>query len=178
MKNHFLKTIPLILPFLYLFSLADTSKFIITNVPFYPSEDNQCGPTSLAMVLNFLGIEISPSEISKEIYSKGAGGTSDFDMIRYVKKLGLKGDQYKGSVADLKSKISEGNPLIVMTDEGFWFYRKYHFMVVIGFSEDGIIVNSGKKEKEYIKLETFLKKWEKTNFWTFFIYREERNGHS
>lgn len=177
MKNIFLKIIPII-PFLFLLSLAYASEFIITNVPFYPSKDNQCGPTSLAMVLNFLGIKISPSEISKEIYSKGAGGTSDFDMIIYVKKLGLKGDSYRGSFSDLKSKITKGNPLIVMIDEGFWFYKKYHYIVVIGFTEDGIIVNSGNKEKEHIKLETFLKKWEKTNFWTFFIYREERNGTS
>ncbi len=164
--------------FISLFSLADASEFIIPNVPFYPSEDNQCGPTSLAMILNFLGIKVTPSEISQEIYSKGAGGTSDFDMIRYVKKLGLNVDNYRGSISDLKSKISKGNPLIVMTDEGFWFYKKYHYMVVIGFNENVIIVNSGKKEKEHIKLETFLKKWEKTNFWTFFIYREVRNGTS
>lgn len=176
MRKPFFKIIPFL--FIFLFSLADASEFIIPNVPFYPSEDNQCGPTSLAMVLNFLGINVNPSEISKEIFSKGAGGTSDFDMIIYVKKLGLKGDNYRGSFSDLKSKITKGNPLIVMIDEGFWLYKKYHYMVVIGFDEDGVIVNSGNKEREYIKLQTFLKKWEKTNFWTFFIYREEKNGAS
>ncbi len=154
-------------------SLGFAYEVIIPNVPFYISNNNQCGPSSLAMVLNFLGIDITPHEIAKEIYSEGAKGTSDFDMLLYVKKLGLPAQNYRGSVSDLRNKINKGYPLIVMIDEGFWFYKKYHFMVVVGFNNEEVIVNSGQKEREHIKWESFLKKWEKTNFWTLFIKREE-----
>jgi ABC-type bacteriocin/lantibiotic exporter with double-glycine peptidase domain len=166
-----------IIIFFFFLSFANASEFIISNVPFYPSEDNQCGPTSMAMVLNFLGIKVTPAEISKAIYSKGAGGTSDFDMMLHAKKLGLKSENYKGSLLDLKSKIKRGIPLIVMVDEGFWFYKKYHYMVVFGFNEKEIIVHSGKNEMQRIKIETFIKKWEKANFWTFLIYKGEKNGN-
>ncbi|MCX7987892.1 MAG: C39 family peptidase [Thermodesulfovibrio sp.] len=159
-----------IIIFFFFVSLANASEFIIHNVPFYPSEDNQCGPTSLSMVLNFMGMKVSPSEIADEIYSKGAKGTSDFDMIFYLKKRGLKAKHYRGSLSDLKDKIMKGNPLIVMVDEGFWFYKKYHYMVVLGFNDNEVIVNSGKNEKERIKMEHFIKKWEKTDFWTLYIW--------
>lgn len=162
---------------IFLVSAVNASEFIIPEVPFYKSTDNQCGPTSLAMVLNFLGIKISPSEISKEIYSKGAGGTSEFDMIFYLKKLGLKAKHYRGTLSDLKEKIKNGNPIIVMVDEGYWFYKKYHYMVVVGFNDSEIIVNSGEKEKERIKLENFMEKWKKTDFWTLYI-QEGKNGTS
>lgn len=167
-----------ILFFILFISHANASEFIIPGVPFYPSEDNQCGPTSLAMVLNFKGIKVSPSEIAEEIYSKSAGGTSDFDMIFYVKKRGLKADHYQGTLSDLKEKIMKGKPLIVMIDEGFWFYKKYHYMVVLGFNNNEVIVNSGKNEKERIQFDTFIKKWEKTNFWILYIYKEDKNGIS
>ncbi|MDI1472055.1 MAG: C39 family peptidase [Thermodesulfovibrio sp.] len=152
--------------------------FIISSVPFFPSKAYQCGPTSLAMVLNFWGINIKPSEIASEIYSKDAKGTSDFDMLFYAKKFGLKVEQYRGNLDDLKDKIKRGHPLIVMVDEGFWFYKKYHYMVVVGFSEGEIIVNSSDKERERIEIEKFLNKWNKTDFWTLYIYREVKNGSS
>ena len=157
---------------------SNAEDFIISSVPFFPSKDYQCGPVSLAMVLNFWGINIQPPEIASEIYSKNARGTSDFDMLLYVKKLGLKVEQYKGNLDDLKEKIKKGHPLIVMVDEGFWFYKKYHYMVVVGFNEREIIVNTEDREREKIDIGKFLNKWSKTDFWTLYIYREVKNGYS
>ncbi len=149
--------------------LTYANEYIISSVPFFPAQDFQCGPSSLASVLNFLGLNITPEEIAKEIYSEGAKGTADFDMILYPMKKGLKSSHYKGSLNDLKEKIKENKPLIVMVDEGIWFYKKYHFMVVIGFDNTGIIVYSGKNKDEKIDYETFMKKWEKTGFWTLIV---------
>ena len=143
-------------------------EYIINHVPFFPAEDFQCGPSSLASVLNFLGLEIAPEEIAKEVYSEGARGTADFDMILYPIKKGFKSFHYKGDLEDLKEKIKANKPLIVMVDEGTWFYKKYHFMVVIGFDNFGLRVYSG-KNKERIDYEKFLKKWEKADFWTLLI---------
>lgn len=166
------------LSILFLLNLAHASEVKIEKIPFYPAEDNQCGPASLAMVLNFFGINVNPSEISREIFSREAKGTSDFDMILYARKSGLKVKQYNGNLEDLEKKISKGYPIIVMVDEGFWFYRKYHYMVVVGYNEREIIVNSGKYQNLHVDKKTFIKKWEKTNFWTLYIYREEENGAS
>ncbi|MCS7215263.1 MAG: cysteine peptidase family C39 domain-containing protein [Thermodesulfovibrio sp.] len=142
---------------------------IINHVPFFPSEDFQCGPTSLAMVLNFWGMKVTVDEIAKEIYSKGAKGTADFDLIIYAQKKGFKTLNYKGNMEDLKEKIRANKPLIVMTDEGYWFYKKYHFIVVVGFDSDSVIVNSEKIMHKRIKIEDFEKKWSKTGFWTLLI---------
>lgn len=145
------------------------SEFIIDNVPFFPSKKYNCGPSSLAMVLNFYGLKVSPEEIANEIYSENAKGTWDFDMIRYVLQKGFKAKHYQGSIDDIREKIMQKKPLIVMTDEGFWFYKKYHFMVVVGFNDNSIIVNSETKEHKTIDIEDFLKKWQKTDFWTLLI---------
>lgn len=145
------------------------SSQLIQNVPFFPQEIYQCGPASLAGVLNYWGILIIPEEIASEIYSRSAKGTLNVDMAWYAEKKGLKADFYKGSVEDLKNKIDSGFPLMVMVDYGFGLVRQNHFMVVVGYSDDRIIVNSGREQLKKISLKSFTKSWERTKFWTLWI---------
>ncbi len=48
---------------------------MIENVPFYPQETYQCGPASLAGVLNYWRIPEKPDDIAKDIFSENARGT-------------------------------------------------------------------------------------------------------
>jgi len=142
---------------------------LIKNVPFYPQEDYQCGPASLAGVLNYWGFNISPGEIAAEIYSPHAKGTLDVDMVFYAEKQGLETSQYRGSLEDLKSNIDSNRPLVVLVDDGFWVYEQALFMVVVGYDAGGLIVNSGKEQNRFIPLGRFLRSWERTKFWTLRI---------
>ncbi|MEN2986070.1 MAG: C39 family peptidase, partial [Thermodesulfovibrionaceae bacterium] len=74
---------------------------------------------------------------------------------------------------DLREKIKSNKPVVVMVDEGLWFYKKYHFMVVVGFTDDSLIVNSGQKRHEKINNSDFIKKWSKTNFWTLLVEKNK-----
>ena len=146
---------------------------IIDNVPFFPQEDYQCGPASLAAVLNYWGVSATPEEVASAIYSQSAKGTLNIDMVLYAHSRGLEASQYSGGPDDLKKKIDSGKPLIVLVDYGFSIVQANHFMVVIGYNEHGMIVNSGRHEKKFIPAKDFLKPWEKTKFWTLLIKRKE-----
>ena len=146
---------------------------LIENVPFYPQSAYQCGPASLAGVLNYWGIKVTPEEIAGEIYSNSARGTLNIDMVLYVQRKGLKAIQYEGNIQDIRKNIDSGYPIIVFIDQGFSFYQANHFMVVIGYNEDGVIVNSGKDREEFISEEDFLHSWKKTKFWTLLIRLNE-----
>lgn len=91
------------------------------------------------------------------------------DMVLFAVKKGLTADQYKSSFQDIKSRINAGYPLIVMVDYGFWILQRNHFMVVAGYNEDGVIVNSGREQLKFIPLEDFLRSWKKTEFWSLLI---------
>jgi len=145
---------------------------IIANVPFYAQEAYQCGPASLAGLMNYWKINVTPDDIAKEIYSKSAKGTLNIDMVIYPQKKGLTAEQYLGGMKDLKKNIDSGYPLIVLVDYGFWVVRADHFMVVVGYNENGVIVNSGKDKGKFIPEEDFIKTWEKTKFWTLLIKRK------
>jgi ABC-type bacteriocin/lantibiotic exporter with double-glycine peptidase domain len=162
--------------FILLLSCAASPRFddqgdsnILQSVPFYQLKAHQCGPASLASVLNFWGIAVSPADVADEIYSETAGGSLTLDMMWYAERKGLKARQYKGSIDDIKRHVDMGHPLIVMIDYGFWVYERNHFMVVVGYNEDGVIVNSGSGYPELLAFEDFLRVWRRTRFWTLLI---------
>lgn len=142
---------------------------IIKNIPFYPQETYQCGPSTLAMVLNYRGIKVNPDDVATEIFSETARGTLNIDMLLFAQRKGLTAIQYRGNLDDLKNNIDSGNPVIVLVDYGFSLYKKNHFMVIVGYNEHGIIANSGRNKEKFISEEDFLKSWEKTNYWTLLI---------
>jgi hypothetical protein len=72
------------------------SSYTIENVPFYPLEDYQCGPASLAAVLSFQGMAVSPDDIAADIFSSKAKGTLGIDMVLYARGKGLSAEQYSG----------------------------------------------------------------------------------
>ncbi|MEW6570674.1 MAG: C39 family peptidase [Nitrospirota bacterium] len=142
---------------------------LIEGVPFYPQEAYQCGPSSLAGVLNYWGVYVSPDDIAQEIFSESVKGTLNLDMLLYTKRKGLRAVYYSGSIKDIKRNIDLGYPLIVLVDLGISLYQANHFMVVIGYNEKGLIVNSGKKRESFVREEDFLRAWKKTDFWTLLI---------
>lgn len=147
---------------------------IIPGIPFYPQEHYQCGPASLAGVLNFWGVREEPGEISKEIFSKSAEGTLNIDMVLYAQKKGLYALQYAGSMEDLRRNIDSGHPIIVLVDYGFSIYEADHFMVVIGYNDNGVIVNSGREREKFIDGKKFLNIWRKTNYWTLLMKKDRK----
>jgi ABC-type bacteriocin/lantibiotic exporter with double-glycine peptidase domain len=150
------------------------SLHLIEDVPFYPQEKFQCGPASLAGVLNYRGIPVSPGDIAGEIYSPSARGTLTLDLAFYAEGKGVRARQYHGSIEDLKKHIDSGNPLIVMVDYGFLVYQINHFMVVVGYDDTHIVVNSGRERYKLLSLKGFLKTWAKTNFWTLELDSPDR----
>jgi ABC-type bacteriocin/lantibiotic exporter with double-glycine peptidase domain len=141
----------------------------IENMPFHPQESYQCGPASLAGVLNYLGVAVTPDEVARNIFSASARGTLTIDMVLYARQKGLFAEQYKGSLENLKQNIDSGLPVVVLVDYGGMMYQLNHFMVIFGYNEYGILANSGKDKEKFIPEDDFLKSWEKTDFWTLLI---------
>lgn len=147
----------------------ETRFHVIENVPFYPQQAYQCGPAALAGVLNYWRLGVSTEDIAGDIYSKSAKGTLDVDILFYARKKGFKARQYKGSVEDVKRNIDLGYPVIVLVDYGFWVYQQGHFMVVVGYNENGILANSGTERLRFISFQDFIKSWKRTKRWTMLI---------
>jgi len=142
---------------------------VINNVPFFPQEDYQCGPASLASVLTYWNIHTEPDEIGRDIFSKSARGTLTIDMMLYAQKKGLYVQQFKGSSEALRNYLDSGYPLIVLVDYGISLFQMNHFMVVTGYRNSSVIVHSGRFQNKLIPEKDFLASWKKTDYWSLLI---------
>jgi predicted double-glycine peptidase len=165
---------------LFIFSACATTHYLpqdakFIDVPFFKQDDYQCGPSALATVVNYWygktqsNTHLSQDEIIKEIYSPGAGGTLTIDLELYAERLGFSAEQYSGGIEKLRTSVDKDIPPIILVDYGFSVYQVNHFMVVTGYTEKGIILNTGRERNKVISNEELIRIWEKTGFWTLVI---------
>jgi len=74
--------------------------------------------------------------------------------------------------ADIRRSVNEGVPLIVMVDLGLARVSRNHYMVVVGYSPEGIIANSGKVREKSISWSRFLTQWNRAGRWTLRVERK------
>jgi len=144
----------------------------VENVPFYSQLTYHCGPASLAGVLNFYGDAVTANQIARAIFRDNIRGTVTLDMVFYVRERGFSARWYSGSTNDIQRAVDSGVPLIVMIDLGFANLKKYHYMVVIGYDQEGVIVNSGKVAEKLMLWDRFLPRWQRAKCWTLRVEPE------
>jgi len=137
----------------------------VAGVPFHAQEDLQCGPASLAMVLNHLGDPVTPEEISRALFRKDLRGVVSLDLALYPRGRGFATRFFRGSEKDVAAAVDAGQPLLVMVDEGFGGIRVLHFMVVTGYDAQGVLVNSGRGQGLRLGWGEFLSAWDGADRW-------------
>lgn len=145
---------------------APTGSGKVENVPFYSQLTYHCGPASLAGVLNFYGDAVTANQIARAIFRDNIHGTVTLDMVLYVRERGFSARWYSGNTNDIQCAVDGDVPLIVMIDLGFANLRKYHYMVVIGYDWEGVIVNSGKEAEKLMRWDRFFPLWQRAKCWT------------
>lgn len=150
-----------------------TTAKVLRDVPFYPQEKYQCGPASLAAVLNYYREAPDPEAIAEAIFDPKRRGTLSLDLALYTRERGFDARWYSGGPTDLIHQIDKGRPLLVLVDLGFGPIRRPHFMVAIGYSPQGVIAHSGIQKNRFIAWNTFISRWERGEFWTLLVKPRE-----
>ncbi|OIO06127.1 MAG: hypothetical protein AUJ49_00330 [Desulfovibrionaceae bacterium CG1_02_65_16] len=145
---------------------------MLAGVPFHPQEDHQCGPASLATVLNYLGDPVTPEDIAGAIFRPGLRGTVSLDLALYPRGRGFSTRFFRGSPADVAAAVDAGTPLLVMIDYGFSGVHLFHYMVVTGYDGEGVRVNSGRQREQRISWARFLSDWSGADNWALLVERK------
>ncbi len=142
---------------------------VLLDVPFYPYEGGLCGASALASVLSYWGQVTTIEDVAAEVYNPRLKGTLSIDLLLYAERHGLEARLYRGGLRDLKERLDEGIPLIVMVDYGIAGLQKNHFLVVTGYSEEGVLVHTDTRRNHFIPYERFLRIWRRTGYWSLLI---------
>jgi ABC-type bacteriocin/lantibiotic exporter with double-glycine peptidase domain len=134
---------------------------VIAGVPFLPQEEDTCGPSSLAMVLGFLGQKVDTAEIVRETRTEGLKGTLITDLTRAARRRGLAAEVVDLDLPRLRERIVAGDPVILLVDLGIWTWSRPHYLVAYGWTPEGVVAHSGHEQGKVIQFSTLDAQWAK-----------------
>jgi len=139
----------------------------LTGVAFFPQDENQCGPASLAMVFHSTGLNIEPEQMKGALYIPDKQGSLQIEMLAATRRNGLLAYQLNPSLQDVLSEISSGNPVVVLQNLGLNWYPLWHYAVVIGYDlkSEEIILRSGSSPRLVLPMNTFENTWSRSKHW-------------
>lgn len=141
------------------------------SVPFFPDDTDQCGPSALASVLGYWGMEATPAGLKRELYRPDLKGSLTVDLLLAAESRGFSAEMADGGLDRVKTELDAGHPLIAFVDMGFRLYPIGHYLVITGY-DDGrkvLFAHSGLSRDRAMPYASFDGRWEKTRRWTLLI---------
>ncbi|MDT8273073.1 MAG: cysteine peptidase family C39 domain-containing protein [Desulfomonilia bacterium] len=133
----------------------------LEGVGFIAQKDRFCGPAALASVMSYHGLAIDQDTIAQEVYNEKLAGALITDLENFARSRGFTTRLDQGSVADIRTFLDEKTPVIVLVDLGFWVYSRPHYLVVTGYTAEGVIAHTGYEASLRFSTEKFEKIWRK-----------------
>ncbi len=151
------------------------SRAAAANVPFYPQEDNYCGPSALATVLTWSGAPAQPDEVAAQVYTPERQGTLQNDILTAARRAGRLAVPL-GDLREVMAEIAADHPVIVFQNLGLSWYPQWHYAVAVGYDleQHEIILRSGAEAERVTELETFERTWERGGHWALVVLPPDR----
>lgn len=142
----------------------------VTGVPLIKQEDFFCGPTSIAMVMQWAGSDVTQEDVAALAFSPGAGGTYLADMIGSSRRLGQLAVEID-NFDQLLTEVTAGHPVIVFQNLGFSVVPVWHYGVVTGydFAKDEVYLNSGQLDQMVMAFAVFERTWRRGDYWALVV---------
>jgi ABC-type bacteriocin/lantibiotic exporter with double-glycine peptidase domain len=152
---------------------TDRISSIIAGVPFLLQEEDTCGPSSLAMVLGFLGQDVDTREIVRETRTEGLKGTLITDLAGAARRRGFAAEIADLDLPRLRERISAGVPVILLVDLGIMTWSRPHYLVAYGWTPGGVVAHSGRERGKVIPFSTLDSQWAKMGRLAIIVHRPE-----
>ncbi len=143
----------------------------IEGVPFIRQDSQFCGPASLASVMTFYGVHEDQKKIGAAVYSEKLQGALITDLERYARQEGFETKSGQGTVDGVKTELDRGRPVIVLVDLGFWVVSKPHYLVVIGYDDEGFTAHDGYTPANRYPYARFSEIWGKMGNAYLLVYK-------
>ena len=146
----------------------------LTQVPFFPQDEYQCGPAALATALASFGVKVTPEDLVSQVYLPERKGSLQIEMLAAARRHGLVSYQIAPRFEALLREISAGNPVIVLQNLGL--REGWHYAVAIGYDyyTGELILRSGVTEREVLPFTLHEFVWMRSGYWAMVAVPPDR----
>ncbi|RBI67430.1 hypothetical protein DQ400_09820 [Vreelandella sulfidaeris] len=143
----------------------------ITSVPFYAQTEFQCGPATLAMVLNHQDVETDVEQLIPQVFLPERDGSVQPEMLATVRRYDQLAYPIRGTMDTLLGHLAAGNPVVVMQNLSLPIYPMWHYAIAIGYDlpNETLILRSGEIERHTMSFSRFDATWARTERWGFVV---------
>lgn len=139
----------------------------LTDVPFFPQQEYQCGPAALATTLVHSGAQVTPEQLVERVYIPERQGSLQIEMLSAPRRYSRVSYKLSPIFNDLLREVANGNPVIVLQDIGIGPVASWHYAVVVGFDYPAgeLYLRSGETMRQAVPFTIFEYTWKKGNYW-------------
>lgn len=148
-------------------ALLDSSPTHLAGVPFFPQEDFQCGPASLAMMLSWSGRPTTPDELVPLVYVPDRQGSFTVEMSAAARQSGRILYPLAPELVAVLDALQSGSPVLVLQNNGLAVLPLWHFAVVVGAdpARQKLWLHSGRTERMETTYSAFERTWARGGYW-------------
>jgi hypothetical protein len=150
-------------------------KVELTEVPFFPQLEYQCGPAALATVLVAAGAKTTADELVPQVYLPSRKGSLQVEMLAAARRHGMVSYQLAPRFEDVLREIAAGTPVIVLQNLGF-FSAGWHYAVAMGYDYGAgkLVLRSGTREREVLPFAAHEAVWMRSGYWAMVAVPPDR----
>ncbi|HEV7821199.1 MAG TPA: PA2778 family cysteine peptidase, partial [Burkholderiales bacterium] len=152
---------------------ADLPKKVeLTEVPFFPQEDYQCGPAALATSMSHFNVNVTPEQLVSQVYLPARQGSLQLEMLATPRRFGLVSYLLAPRYEDLLREVAAGNPVVVLQNQN----SEWHYAVVAGYDgvEGMMVLRSGKVKRQEMQFFVLEYTWANTGYWALVTMPPDR----
>lgn len=139
----------------------------LTDTPFFPQEDYQCGPAALATVLVQRGVAVTPDALTPRVYLPERKGSLKLELVAAARQSGMLVYPLAPELDAVLAQVAAGNPVLVMQNLGLDWWPQWHFAVVVGFdrSRQELVLRSATTKRWLTDFAAFDITWRRAGRW-------------
>lgn len=139
----------------------------LAATPFFPQEDHQCGPASLATVLSAVGIPADPAKLARQVYLPDREGSLQAEMLAGARRHGALPLLAPATLTGAFAEVAAGRPVLVLQNLGLSISPRWHYAVLVGYdlARSEVVLRSGLTNREVMAMRTFEYTWARSGFW-------------
>jgi tetratricopeptide (TPR) repeat protein len=138
----------------------------IDAVPFIEQQAAQCGPATMAMVLEHYGVKSDLNVLVAQILTENKKGSLQSNMVSGARRQGMMAMTLSG-FSDLLREVDAGHPVIVFENLALSWWPQWHYAVVYGYDLDRqlLYMHSGKEKNLSLSFDRFESDWSLGDYW-------------